>query len=125
MEAQEGISGSTETFTWELSNGTLIISGNGAVVNYDCTKSWWAYKDDIATVLIENGVINIEEWIFAGCENLISISIPESVANIGAISLPLAGTDKFHWYPQAQNLHKNLANTIQHAQQLQAMNPDA
>ena len=83
-------SGTTGECTWTLDdNGTLIISGNGKMGDYEdkyqngsyiTTAPWGA---NIKSVVIENGVTSIGYFAFYGCKNLTSIEIPDSVKSIG------------------------------------------
>jgi hypothetical protein len=82
----------TDDITWELNNGVLIISGEGAIPDgyYDWTafagglvSQWYKYQDSIHTVIIETGITTFGEASFSHCENLISITISNSVTSIG------------------------------------------
>ena len=74
-------SGTTGDCTWTLdSNGTLTISGNGNMGNYDYTAPWGS---NIKSVVIENGVTSIGKYAFNGCTGLTSVEIPDSVTSIG------------------------------------------
>lgn len=65
--------------TWLLdTNGKLIISGTGSIVNV----SFFCY-DSISTVIIKPGVTSIGKSAFYQCENLVSVSIPDTVTTIG------------------------------------------
>ena len=92
-----------DKLTWSLSDdGTLTISGKGAMDNYKfdgynyLTNSyhtdapWDAYRyyqDSrsyyIRSVVIENGVTSIGDRAFYGCVNLSSVTISSSVTSIG------------------------------------------
>ena len=73
--------------TWSLnSGGVLTISGTGAMADFDDSDSkapWLSYKDNITSVVIENGVTSIGNFAFYECEYLASVSIPASVTSIG------------------------------------------
>jgi hypothetical protein len=79
-------SGQTGPLAWVLENGTLTISGPGAMPNYstfnDATSPWYAYKESIQTVVIENGVTGIGEFAFYECSNLTSVSLGNTVKSI-------------------------------------------
>lgn len=66
--------------TWKFDNGTLTISGTGVV---DSIPWMNTYKEAITTVVIEEGITAIDEKsAFHGCENLSSVSLPDSLAKI-------------------------------------------
>lgn len=78
--------------TWKYSDGTLTISGAGAMNNYDSpekgrnnTSAPWHenYAESIKTIVIEDGVTSIGNNAFYGCQNMTGINIPASVKTIG------------------------------------------
>ena len=76
-------SGKTGDCTWSLDdNGTLTISGNGAMKDYYSTESL-PWGNTIEKVIIKNGVTAIGNYTFDGCYKLTSVSIPNSVTRIG------------------------------------------
>ena len=84
-------SGTWGKLVWTLdSNGTLNISGNGAMDDFPTlengeeeTRAWRPYLEEIRTVVLENGVTSISASAFTNCANMTSISIPQTVADIG------------------------------------------
>ena len=77
-----------DNLTWTLSNGTLTISGSGAMNNYSSGNNvvnspWFSSRSNIVTVKIEDGVTSIGDYSFRLCANLKTITIPESVTYIG------------------------------------------
>ena len=71
---------------WELnSEGTMTISGTGAMQDYASTSNvpWGSYLSSIETVVIHDGVTSIGSFAFSGCSGLTSVSIPGSVSSIG------------------------------------------
>lgn len=83
-------SGTTGDCTWSLDdNGTLTISGNGAMENYNYWSNNYApYGTNITKVTIADGVTNIGNCAFSGCTGLTSIDIPDSVTSIGDFRFP-------------------------------------
>ena len=74
-----------DNLTWILDDeGVLTISGTGAMANWNWKGlPWYANKDKIESVVIEDGVTSIGANAFDGCSGLTSITIPSSVTSIG------------------------------------------
>ena len=68
--------------TATLDNGTLTISGTGAVQSNNSVAPWYSEKDNITNVVINNSVTNIGQGYFYNCSNLASVSIPNSLTSI-------------------------------------------
>ena len=77
-----------EDFSWSLENGTLYISGHGAMPEFVSSTDfnsipWYQYNQQITNVIIEEGITSICWYAFRDCYSLASVSIPESVSYIG------------------------------------------
>ena len=71
-----------DNLTWTLyNNGTLTISGSGAMQDYDYNSPAF-YNSNIKKVVIEDGVTSIGYNAFSDCTSLTSITIPKSVKSI-------------------------------------------
>lgn len=71
--------------TWTLdSDGTLTISGTGAMPDYVDGVPWQDHCELIRSVVIEAGVTNISDYTFHNLDNLTSVTIADSVSYIGA-----------------------------------------
>ena len=80
-------SGTAGSLTWTLTeDGTLTISGNGTMLDYDAiynseantylsTVPWSSHINTITKVVIANGVTSIGEVAFAHCTGLTSIDV--------------------------------------------------
>jgi len=80
--------GTTGPLTWNISDSTLTISGNGAMPDYspyDVNEyaPWYEYRTSIKTVVIEDGITSIGFYAFYYCIRMTSIIIPNSVVIIG------------------------------------------
>ncbi|MDR2120662.1 MAG: leucine-rich repeat protein, partial [Tannerella sp.] len=77
--------GTTGTLTWSITDGTLTVGGTGAMPDYYYSggSPWWAYKNSITSVIIEDGVTTIGSTAFEGCISLTSVNIGSSVTTIG------------------------------------------
>ena len=82
--------------SWSLDDGTLTISGSGAMENYVLMPKagsgsaaklpdtpWYDSRADITAIVIESGVTYIGEYAFADCTEATSITIPASVTSVG------------------------------------------
>jgi len=87
-EVEESVNVSSGTcgtnVTWSLSDdGTLTISGSGAMDNYFDNSPFNKEKSAVRKVVIEEGVTSIGNEAFYSCSNIWSVSIPNSVTSIG------------------------------------------
>lgn len=80
-----------DELTWELTvNGTLIISGEGDMYDFDNYDNfggdpapWFGYRSRIKGVNIKDGVSSIGAWAFEECLSAEYISIPDTVTKLG------------------------------------------
>ena len=74
-----------ENATWTLVDGVLTIGGTGAMYDYTTSSPapWNEYKNDIKSVVINEGVTLIGNYAFYYCTGFTSIEIPNSVTSIG------------------------------------------
>ncbi|MCR4759551.1 MAG: leucine-rich repeat domain-containing protein, partial [Oscillospiraceae bacterium] len=84
--ADELLSGQCgESAYWSLDSatGTLTISGEGDMDDYDMeTQPWGDYNSAITSVSIGDGITSIGTHAFANCENLTSISLSDNITEI-------------------------------------------
>ena len=78
----EGICG--ENLTWRLDgDGTLTISGTGATEDFSAAAPWAAYKAQIKSAVVGEGVTRLGSCAFSACGNLTSVSLPSSLTELG------------------------------------------
>ena len=71
-----------DNLTWTLDgDGTLTISGNGAMDDYQRNAPW--NNSAIKTIKIESGVKTIGSYAFYYCNKLKKVEIPNTVYSIG------------------------------------------
>lgn len=82
-----GYCGNKVTYVLDA-NGTLTISGNGAMENYTEAgdAKWFEYREQIKRVIINEGITNIGDYAFSGCDKLTKVYIPDSVTIVGHYS---------------------------------------
>ena len=73
------------SLTWTLDDGTLTISGTGAMLDFadDVHAPWYGDRTSIKSVTIADGVTNIGAYAFRDCTSLTSVTIPSSVTSVG------------------------------------------
>jgi len=75
-----------DDLTWVFSgDGTLTISGTGPMYdwNYSSDVPWYGHKNNIKTIVIEEGATTVGNCAFYSCYSLISIDLPDSITSIG------------------------------------------
>ena len=67
-------------------SGCLNITGEGDMTNYADVSAvpWFSYRSLITKVSFRGNITNIGAYAFDYCVNLTSITIPDSIINIGA-----------------------------------------
>ena len=79
---------------WRFEDGTLTISGNGAMYNYAYSNPvpWESLRGDITDIVVKEGVTSIGNSAFYGCSSLTSVTIPEGVTSIGDSAFARCGS---------------------------------
>ena len=75
-----------EDLTWVLdSNELLTISGDGEMYSYNTSSDvpWSSKRNNISSVVVEDGAASISDYAFYGCSHLTSANLAGSVASIG------------------------------------------
>lgn len=85
MATYNGSCGDSATWTFDDSTGLLRISGTGAMTDYtgNSNPTWYNHKSNIRQVIIDSGITTIGSMSFYECTALTSVTIPNSVTEIG------------------------------------------
>ena len=77
-----------KNLTWTFTDGTLTISGNGKMKDYQsCEETpWYKFNDYSLDINIESGVTSIGNHAFESCFYISSIAIPDTVESIGGFA---------------------------------------
>ncbi|MBR4759135.1 MAG: leucine-rich repeat protein, partial [Lachnospiraceae bacterium] len=81
-----GFCGESAAWIFEDKDGTLTISGNGAMKDYDESAPWTksSFSEEIKHVTIQEGVTTLGDNSFAGLTNLEDVALPDSIVSIGS-----------------------------------------
>jgi len=83
--AQSGDFWENNALHWDLTDGTLTISGTGDMPDFNFDDQPWSfYKSSINTLDIQQEIISIGNNDFYGCSGLTSVSISKSVQSIAS-----------------------------------------
>lgn len=74
-----------KNLTWTFSDGTLTISGNGKMKDYQSYEEtpWYQFNNYELVINIESGVTSIGNHAFESCFYISGIAIPDTVESIG------------------------------------------
>lgn len=95
----EGVAGS---LSWTLCEGVLTISGIGKMPshetspfdNFNMSIPWYAYRENIVTVIIGSAITDIRKSAFQDCVNLTFIHVDENNPNYASEDGVLFNKDK-------------------------------
>ena len=76
-----GKCGESATYTFDKNTKTLTISGTGVIDDRDYD---FPSDSSIASLIIEDGITRIGDWMFFECKNLKNIVIPDSLVSISS-----------------------------------------
>ena len=67
------------------SDGTLSITGSGAMYDYIGSSSapWYKHRANIVSIILSDGATSIGAEAFRDCSSLISVTIPNGITSIG------------------------------------------
>ena len=85
---KSGKCGDNVDYTYDSANKTLIISGTGAMYNYDIDSNseMPPFPGGTQTIVIESGVTSIGLFAFSGMTQLTSVKIPSTISKISKYS---------------------------------------
>lgn len=97
-DAVSGSCGSGVSWSYDASSGELVISGNGAITDFENVVMipWKEYCSDIRSITVEEGVTGIGDYALSWCENVTEITLPSTVTRLGR--------DAFGWCYSLRNI---------------------
>ncbi len=79
----EGSCGENVRYSFNSETDELTITGRGSISG---KLPWFKFKDQVKSIIIEEGVENIPHCAFNGCTSLQEVTIPNSVTTIGCMA---------------------------------------
>lgn len=85
LKPTSGECGTSAFWEYDEASGTLHISGTGAMTNFSTgsPSPWYDYRNDITSVVIDDGITHIGNYAFYYHAMIPSITVPDSVTSIG------------------------------------------
>gem|GEM_PF-5545483 len=77
---------------WQLADGTLTVSGRGAIPDFDDKSQktmdrvptpWYSLRDGIERIVLEEGITAVGDHAFADLTQVRDVSLPQSLRSIG------------------------------------------
>ena len=82
--ADERIKCGSKVYATMENDGTVVVSGKGSMYNYNYDGRPFADDEkQVTSVIVEDGVTSVGEYVFAGFSNLTSVCLADSVTDIG------------------------------------------
>lgn len=74
-----------DNLTWSLNEGTLTISGSGAMWDFpeSTMAPWYELREEIRSVVLPDKLTHIGELAFYDCYRLTTVNLPDKVETIG------------------------------------------
>ena len=74
-----------DNMTWTLSDtGVITLSGTGSPFDYKSHEvPWYEQRNNIYSIVVEDGINSLGSYFFEDCENLTSITFGKDVENLG------------------------------------------
>ncbi|MGN1306987.1 MAG: leucine-rich repeat protein [Faecousia sp.] len=84
--ATEGTCG--EALTWSFSDGELVISGTGAMTEFEEMRDapWYGLGASVKKVTVCSGVTSVSQFAFCDLTGLETVSLPDTVTVIGKMA---------------------------------------
>lgn len=78
-----------ESITWKLEDGVLTLSGTGATNEFtrnsdadSVNTPWWDQRDSITSIVVEEGVRELDNYCFYKCSKVTSVTLPSTLERI-------------------------------------------
>ena len=77
-----------ETINYTFNDGTLTLSGTGELPWFNVRdysggdQPWWTFRNEIISVVINEGITSTGISAFTDCKNVVSITLPDSLQRI-------------------------------------------
>lgn len=77
--------GRIDRLDWSISNGTLSISGRGAIPDYTerAPAPWHEHRESILRLELGSGITAIGSMAFYDCTELVTVKLPDKVKTVG------------------------------------------
>ena len=76
-----------DNLTWTYRDGTLTVSGTGAMYDYSQDQTspapWAIWGGDIKTLVVEEGITEIGDFAFTSCSVIENASFPSTLTRVG------------------------------------------
>ena len=88
VSAEEAAGSCGADLSWSFADGTLTITGSGAMTDYSdpTLVPWYGFRDQIHSLSLPEGLTRVGNMAFYDCYKLTSVTLPSTVTAVGDLA---------------------------------------
>lgn len=78
-----------DSVSYKLEGGVLTLSGTGSTTEFTRNSEtdvvntpWWEQRESITSIVVEEGITCLDNYVFYGCSNVTSVTLPSTLERV-------------------------------------------